>query len=126
MKLRSGKLLGQVSDNEKSVAYHIPGEQHQWVFSGYIAKYMFQRQLGHVMGQTHELILVGADCTANQKAAKKKRKEAAATQAVVAAAHKKAKKARKVVRRKTNKVCIILQIGTMTVSVNLNIAEEAS
>lgn len=126
MKLRSGKLLGQISDNEKSVGYHIPGEQHQWVFSGYIAKYMFQKQLGHVMGQTHELILVGADCTANKKAAKRKRKEAAATQAVAAAAQKKAKKARKVVRRKTNKVCGILKIGTVTTSVNMNIAEETS
>lgn len=103
MQLRSGKLLGQVSDNEKSVAYHIPGEQHQWEFSGHMAKYMFQRQLGHVMGQTNELVLVGADYTANQKAAKKQRKEAAAAQAAVAQAQRKAKKQRKDVRRKSNK-----------------------
>ena len=103
MKLRSGKLLGQVSDNRKSVAYHIPGEQHQWEFSGHVAKDMFQRQLGHVMGQTHELMLVGADRAASQKAAKKKRKEAAAAQSVVVLAQKKAKKARKDVRRKSNK-----------------------
>ena len=103
MKLRSGKLLGQVSDNEKSVTYHVPGEQHQWELSGHMAKYMFQRQLGHVMGQTHELVLAGADYTASQKLAKKQRKEAAAAQVVVAQAQKKAKKQRKDVRRKSDK-----------------------
>ena len=105
MQLRSGKVLGQVSDNEKSVAYHIPGEQHQWKFSGHVAKYLFQSQLGHVMGQTHELVLVGADFTVGQRAAKKKWKEAAAAapQSVVALAQKKTRKARKDVRRKVNK-----------------------
>lgn len=103
MQLQSGKLLGQVSDNEKSVAYHIPEEQHQWEFSGHMANYMFQRQLGHIMGQTHEIVLVGADYTANQKVAKRKRTKAAAARSVIALAQKKAKKARKDVRRKSNK-----------------------
>ena len=103
MQLRSGKLLGQVSDNEKSVAYHIPGEKHQWEFSGHMAKYMFQRQLGHVVGQTHEIVLVGADFTASQNVAKQKRKKAAAVQSTVTVAQRKAKKARKDVRRKSNK-----------------------
>ncbi len=112
MELRSGKLLGQVSDNETSVAYHIPGEQHQWVFSGHLAKYMFQRQLGHVMGQTHEIVLVGADYAASQKVAKKKRKNVAAAQAVGAVAQRRAKKARKDVRRKANKVDTLVRLGT--------------
>ena len=103
MKLRNDELLGQVSNNEKLVTYHIPGEQHKWEFSGHMAKYIFQRQLGHVTGQTHKLLLVGADYTASQKVAKKKRKETAAAHAVVALAQKKAKKARKDVRRKSNK-----------------------
>ena len=55
------------------------------------------------MGQTREIIQVGAGYRANQKVAKNARKEAAATQAVVAVAQSKAKKARKVVRRKSNK-----------------------
>ena len=99
MQLRSGKLLGQVSDNEKSVAYLIPEEQRQWEFSGHMAKDIFQRQLGHVIGQTHQIMLVGADYTASQSVAKQKRKKAAA----VAIAQKKAKKAKKDVRRKSNK-----------------------
>lgn len=68
-----------------------------------MAKYMFQRQLGHVMGQSHEIVLVGADYTASQNVAKKTRKKAAAVQSAVALVQKKAKKARKDVRRKSNK-----------------------
>lgn len=103
MTLRNDELLGQVSNNEKSVSYHIKGEQHPWVFSGHMANTMFQRLLGHVTGQTHELLLVGADYTASQKLTKKKRKEAAAERAVVALAQKKAKKGRKDMRRRANK-----------------------
>ena len=68
-----------------------------------MAKDMFQRQLGHVIGQTHEIMLVGADYTASQNVAKQKRKNAAAVQSAVTIAQKKAKKARKDVRRKSNK-----------------------
>ena len=120
MQLQSGKVLGQVSDNGESVAYHIPGEQHQWEFTGYLPKDIFQRELGHVAGQTHELILVGADYAANQRAAKTTRKKAAAVDTV---ARKKAKKAGKNARRKAHKVHALFQ--SSDISANVHVAKEA-
>ena len=92
MELQSDKLLGQVGANETSVAYHIPGEQHAWEFNGHMANPIFQKQLEHVMDQTHEVLLVGVEYRASQKAAKQERKKAATEQAVVALAQKMAKK----------------------------------